>query len=188
MSFLKKIFGKSNVESKSDGFDNLPLNSLADDQLLKDIFVNPAPPVPNQIAMSPKGIKAFLDKDFHSMGYSDGYTSHSAESMKNQVDVIKSEFRKVLSEKIDELRQEMLEMESHLINIEGVDVRLEKQVQKTLEYFEEMKNDLEAEKALSALDEGMVMVGVHKYREGFVRGLMAFQEEKMLGSSTGMFY
>jgi len=188
MSFLKNIFGKNNAGNSTNGaLNSIPFSAPSEDQLLKNLFVNPEPPVNEPVEAAANGISAFLDQDFFSKGYNDGYTSHSADTMKNQVDVIKAEFRLMMSRKIDEIRQEMLEMENHLINIDGVEERLEKQVQKRLEYLLEMKNDLEAEKALSALDEGMVMASVHKYREGFVRGLQTYQEEKMLASSTGMF-
>lgn len=188
MNLLNRLFGKRNSEETISGAATpTTMNQTEEDQILKNIFVNPEPPIAERVDGFENGIKRFLDQNFFKSGYNDGYSTHSSETLKNQLAVIKSEFRYLLSRKIDEIRLEILEMNDHLINIEGVEERLEKQVQKRLDYLRERINDLENEKALSAEDEGLVMAGVYKYREGFIRGLQTYQEEKLIASSTGMF-
>ena len=49
--------------------------------------------------------------------------------------------------------------------------------------IQELKTQIE----LSSVDEGMVMVAIHKYRDGFIKGTGAYQMEKNIGISTGLF-
>ncbi len=189
MNLLKRFFGNSIAGNTISGTNNNTpsISHAEEDQLLKNIFVNPEPPVDDQVEKDGNAIKQFLDQDFLSKGYNDGYSSHSAETMKNQVKVIKNEFRYILSRKVDDLRQEILGFEDHLINIEGIEGRLEKQILKRLSYLQDCIQEIVKEKELSAEDEGLVMTAVYKYHEGFIRGIEAYQEEKLLAACTGLF-
>lgn len=183
MNLLERIFGKKEDQEVTA---TAPQDEMPDVNGLESLFVNPEPPAPPRSEL-PGGIKQFLSGDFFIVGKEDGYLTHSAEVMESKLKVIKADFRNLLSEKIDSVRQEMLELEDHLINIEGVEKRLEKQVKRRLDHYQENKNDLEAEKGLATIDEGHIMLCLHRYREGFIRGIQQYQEEKILASSTGLY-
>ena len=191
MSFLSNIFGRNN-HSSNNGSETEHAQQFHNEPDLKsfeNIFVNPEPPVQEKESETNavSGLEAFLSCDYFKMGFEEGYKTHSAEAKTARINVIKSEFRLIMSRKIDQLRQEMLTLENHLIDVEGIDQRLEKKILKRIGYIKERCVENEKEKALSVEDEGLVMESIHKFTDGFIKGTQMYTEEKLLASSTGMF-
>lgn len=100
---------------------------------------------------------------------------------------MKADFRYNLNLKIDQARQEILKLENHRINVEGMSERLVKQLDNQINAMRSNVAELEAEIALADIDQGYVMIGVYQYRDGFIRGTEAYQEEKLIAGSTGLF-
>lgn len=189
MSWFAKLFGKVNNESST--IDNHVSDSLVEDNfnVNEDLFVNNHPPVPaeEQAIENSKSLKAYFEQDFFRKGYEDGYDGHSAEMLENKIKSIKADFRYNLNLKIDAARQEVVKLENHKIDLEGMSDRLVKQIDNQVNAIKANINEIESEIALSAIDEGLVMIGIHQYHDGFIRGTKAYQDEKYFAGSTSLF-
>jgi len=190
MNFFNKLFGQEKMGDHTNG-NGAALNSTAveanDINVLEDIFVDSKPPVAETVQQSPAGLQLYLEQDFFRKGYEDGHSWHSAEMLENKIKSLKADFRYNVSLKTEQVRQEILELEKHKINIEGMSARMEKQLNAKIASLQFVIDKLETEKALSAEDEGLSMIGIHQYRDGFIRGTESYQQEKLIASSTGMF-
>lgn len=185
MSWFTKLFSKSgndtNQIADNDNVDNV--------NVLEDLFVNNKAPESDSCATSSSegSLKAYLEQDFCSKGYEDGYNGHSFELLDNKILSIKADFRYNLGLKIDSARQDILKLQNHRTNIEGLSERLVQQIDNQISSINFNITELEAEIALATLDEGHVMIAVYQYRDGYLRGAEAYQEEKLIAGSTGLF-
>lgn len=188
MSWFSKRFGKIN--------DSSTINNQASDALLEsninvleNLFVDNNPPVQDheQVIENSSSLKSWLEQDFSRNGFDDGYYGHSAETLENKIKSIKADFRYRLDLKIDAARQEVMILESNKIDVEGMSVSMVKKVALKVDTIKANITELEAEIALASIDEGHVMIAVHQYRDGFLRGTEAYQEEKLIAGSTGFF-
>ncbi len=191
MSFFSNIFN-GNDHASNNGSETKQaqqFHSEPDLRSFENIFVNPEPPIQENNAepITGSGLEEFLARDYFKMGYEDGYKTHSAEAKIASINVIKSKFKMIMSRKIDQLRQELLTIENHLIDVEGIDQRLEKKILKRVEYIKERCKENEKEKVLSTESEGLVAESIHKFTDGFIKGTQMYIEEKLLATSTGMF-
>lgn len=189
MSWLSKFFGKNNNDGSS-------INNQATDQMVEDdfnvnqdIFLNNADPSQEtgQSIENSTGLKAWLEQDFFRKGYEDGYYGHSSEMLENKIKSIKSDFRYNLNLKIDAARQECVKLENYKIDLERMSDRLVKKIDNQANAVRANITELESEIALATIDEGLVMIAIHQYRDGFLHGTEAYQEEKLIAGSTGLF-
>jgi hypothetical protein len=189
MSWFSKLLGKTNSDVAV--INNQASDSIAEDNVnvLEGLFVDNNPPVQvNEATMeNSTGLKAYLEQDFFRKGFDDGYNGHSAELLENKILSMKADFRYNLNLKMDSARQEVLKLENHKINVEGMSERLVKQIDNQVKSIRFNISELEAEIALSTLNEGHVMIVIHQYRDGFIRGTEAYQEEKLIAGCTGLF-
>lgn len=189
MNWFSKLFGKSN-SNEAAAINNSTDTMMEDDvNVLEDLFVNSNPPaqITEPITENSAGLKTYLEQDFFRKGYDDGYNWHSAELLENKLLSMKADFRYSINLKIDAARQEVVKLENHKINVEGMSERLVKQIDNQVNSIRFNITELEAEIALSTLNEGLAMIAIHQYRDGFIRGTEAYLEEKMIAGSTGFF-
>lgn len=190
MSLFSKFFGKSNSNNTMVA-SNHASETLTDDNInvLEGLFVNNQPPIVSvdSNAESAPSLKSYLDQDHFRKGFDDGYNGHATELLENKIRSMKADFRYNLNLKIDQARQEILKLENHKINVDGMSERLVKQLDNQVKAMKANMAELEAEIALADIDQGYVMIGVYQYRDGFIRGTEAYQEEKLIAGSTGLF-
>ena len=190
MSWISTIFGKSNNNgvaiNGSDASDGINGDNI---NVLEGLFVNNQDPsqITETVADSSESLKHYLEQDFFRTGYEDGYNGHSTELLENKIRSMKADFRYNLNLKIDRYRQETLKCENHKINIEGMSDRLYRQIDNQINAIKVNETELEAEIALATIDQGFVMVGIHQYRDGFIRGTEAYQQEKLIAGNIGLF-
>lgn len=190
MSWFSNIFGSSN--SAPAATDSNPgTGAMAGDDInvLEDLFVNNQPPAEatGKTAEDASSLKTYLEQDFFRKGFEDGYNGHAAELLENKILSMKADFRYNLHLKIDQARQEILKLENHRINVEGMSDRLIRQLDNQINAMKANIHELEAEIAMADIDQGYVMIGVYQYRDGFIRGTEAYQEEKLIAGNTGLF-
>lgn len=190
MSWFSTFFGKSDSNNATAGNVHAT-ETLADDNInvLEGLFVNnQAPVLAREMEVDQSSsLKAYLEQDFFRKGFDDGYNGHSAELLENKIKSMKADFRYNLNLKIDATRQEILKLENHKINVEGMSDRLVRQIDNQINAIKANATELEAEIAMATIDQGYVMIGIHQYRDGFIRGTEAYQEEKVIAGSTGLF-
>ncbi|WP_167616646.1 hypothetical protein [Maribellus sediminis] len=189
MIIFKKLFGKTEPEIKST---TEILNPVRDEDtscnVNKELFVNPIPPTQNVKSQQVESmLQIFLGLDYFGNGYKDGYNWHSNELLETRIRAIKADFRMNLGLKFDQVNQDIVKLKSYKIEINSMSEELSAQFEIKLNAKKEILTQIEKEKELSALDEGLVMTCIHKYREGYLQGTNAFMEEKMFASTTGLF-
>ncbi len=185
MNWLTKLFNRS-----GNNHNQVTDHRNADDiNVLEDLFINnKAPEADSLLTTTSEGsLKAYLEQDFCRKGYEDGYNGHSFELLKNKILSIKADFRYNLGLKIDLARQDILKLQNHRTNMEGMSERLVMQIDNQVTAINFNITELEAEIALSTIDSGHVMIAIHQYRDGYLRGAEAYQEEKLIAGSTGLF-
>lgn len=192
MSWFSKMFKeKSDIEALTS---DPKMNQQVMTDLVRvpeNLFVDNEQPVAEQENFSDPGndtnIQSYLEQDFFNKGYKDGYDYHSNDTLVHHIKSIKTDFRIKLDLLIDLKRRKILELKNQHIEVEGLSERLCRQIDTLLSDLTITIERLEKEKELSAIDEGWIMKAVHNYRDGFFRGLEIYQEERLIGISTGFF-
>jgi len=187
MSWFSKFLGTPGNDGSSSNNQLVTPASENDVNVLEDLFVNKNAPVVENDKEGKYSIKTYLEQDFFHRGYNDGYDYHSAEILENRTNSLKADFRFNLSQKIDQARADIVELENHKIDVDGMSQRMVKQLDNRIAALRDIMNELESEIAMSALDEGSAMIGIYQYRDGYIRGTEAYQAEKLIAGSTGMF-
>ncbi len=190
-NFFKNLFRDGNAKSAESAqvLDNAGTNqNLAD--ISEDLFIEDEAPVEEVQATSQKAkshLASFLDRNFYSMGFQDGYMRHSLELLDTKVRKIKAEFRLCIDKQSQEVHKQILELDKHLIDIDGLSERLTGKVMLSKKKLQQDFDRLESEKQKSAIDEGLVMVAVHQYNEGYYMGVSMYQNENHLIEGTSLF-
>jgi len=189
MSWFSNFFGRSNRPAATDPNPGTVAMAGEDINVLEDLFINNQPPAEatEKAVEDATSLKNYLEQDFFRKGFEDGYNGHAAELLENKILSMKADFRYNLNLKIDQARQEILKLENHRISVEGMSDRLIRQIDNQINAMKSNISELEAEIALADIDQGYVMIGVYQYRDGFIRGTEAYQEEKLIAGSTGLF-
>jgi phage pi2 protein 07 len=180
MNIFKRLFNRT---------ANTETLATKNPEINKQLFVEEeAPTALIQEELKESKLKIFLDTNFGPKGFNDGYELRSYEILQAGMKRIKSDFRLIVDQIIAEKNAEIFELKNHIINIDGVSEKLSKQIENRILEIQTVINKIEKEKALSIEDEGMVMVPINNYHDGFVRGTEFYQQEKLFAKSTGLFY
>lgn len=183
MNRFKRLFQRNNSSAMSDS-NQIPMGSTPDN--FEELFVDANPPSEDLTSEGNK-LNAFVNNDFSSKGYNDGYLQHSKEMLDLNIKSMKAEFRTIVDEIIDQKKSRLHSIRNHIIATEGISTTLERQLNNSIQEIEDCIVLLEKEKELSVSDEGLFMKPFYNYRIGFIKGLDLYQEEKLFCQSTGIF-
>lgn len=191
MNWINRVLGRQGTEdpkSTQVAVADPDLGSR-DPQIPRNLFLEEeAPPLGEpERGGTDTSVKVFLDRDFFRIGREDGYGTHSADTLGINQRRIRAEFRFAVEQLIDETKREILLLKTHLINAGSISDSIRDQLQLRIDELKTRLEYLEREKELSVDDEGLVSAALHKYHDGFVRGVQAYEEEKIFASSTGLF-
>jgi uncharacterized membrane protein len=156
----------------------------------KDLFSDIHAPTITAVSTSNQGpsqIRSFLNRDYNNIGYTDGYEHHNSETLAQKLLMLKSEFRQIADEAIDERQQEIFQLRKQHVQTRNLSPRLSEQIELQIAEVETKVAKLEQEKALSTEDEGLVMRVIHAYRDGFLRGSQDWHEVSIFARRTGLF-
>lgn len=189
MNWLSKLLGKSKSNDSTGNTQTSVNNSEDNIMVAENLFVDSNAPtqINEPAAEDSSSLKAYLEQDFLHKGYEDGYNWHSAELLENKILCLKADFRYNLGSKIDAARQEVLKLENLKTGVDSLSATLVKQMDNQVNLYKFNITELEAEIALSALNEGHVMIAIHNYRNGYIQGTTAYLDEKRIAGSTGLF-
>lgn len=184
MNWLQKIFNPSSKKNSINGNDIL--SEVAIDE---NVFIDSDPPMEGDLSDFSRTnfITVFLERDFAYKGRIDGYEYHSEELLANSIRRIKADFRLALDNEIDAKRKVLQQLEDDSINSGSISEKLIEQFDKNFARLKDTIDRYEHEKVLSVDDEGWVMKPIHEYRDGFIRGMQDYYQEKNLGLETGLF-
>ena len=124
-------------------------------------------------------VQEFLERDFFTEGFQDGYKFHNVEVRNEKVKRIVTEFRTHVRIRMEDIENEKLRLEQELINLADISEINSQRLQKTLEHLQKKWESLQNELALSVDHEGFVSHAVHAYVDGFRSGV-----EQWMGEST----
>lgn len=182
MNWFKRLFGINGNEKAENSEFNPEI------EVAEDLFIDEQPPKPETaINQKVSGISDFLELDFRSKGYDDGYEFHSSEKMNQGFQNIRSEFRLEVDKVIDQKQKEILELKDQRIESKGISEELVEKIDSKLEHLDAVLQKLEQEKVLSVDNEGWIGKAIYRYRNGYVRGMDMYYQEKQIGGSTGFF-
>lgn len=182
MNFLKKIFGQ---EKETATVVNTTQETSSEIPVKESLFTDGENHPESKVKTSP--VKIFLETDYRNKGYHDGYNYHCAEVLSYKVRSLLSEFRNLVEEHLENIEKEIRNLRLHRIESEGLSVRLVKKIDLEIEALVSVRSKLVREMELSASEEGLVMRAVNRYRDGFMRGMEDYQQQKMLGIGSGLF-
>lgn len=192
MNWLAKMFKeKSDVETLTP--DQKSNQQMNEDRfpVPENLFVDHTPPPEKQENSHETGdcinIQTFLDQDYFGQGYKDGFNYHTPETLNQHVKCIKSDYRIKLDLLIDMKRRKILELRNQNIEVGSLSDRISRQIELLISDLTVTIERLEKEKVLSSEDEGWIMKAVNAYREGFSRGFEMYNDERLIGISTGFF-
>lgn len=188
MNWLKRIFVRR-PEVIVDNSISTPKEILDEpNNILEELFVDKTPPVSlKEEEKQPTILQSFLQANYSTLGFQDGYDHHAMEFLTHKLNIFKSEFRNIIDETVDSRNQEIFQLRKQMIETQGLSERLVEQVELRIAELKDIVVKLEKEKELSAFDEGLIMKTIHQYKEGFLRGSKDYHEEKFFASSTGLF-
>ncbi len=182
MNFFKKLFGIGN-QNPMTGDSQISVNLV----ISEDLFVDNQPPRVQEKPAPVSALMQFLRADYLGEGFRNGYALHSADALESALRHLKAEFRLIVDEVINKHKQEMSAIRQQIIATSGISGRLQSQLELRVQSLNEIVLQLEKAKELSIDDEGLIAKPVHCYRDGFLKGLAQYHEERFIAPSTGMF-
>ncbi len=179
----------SNIFSKKQTSEIHCANPEAEEQeKLKELFVDETIPevLPNA---EKKGIDIlqYLEQDFQSEGFANGYKFHSSEILETRLQAIKADFRLKIDVVIDQKNRMYLELQANATDIMDISERLYRQYADSMAEIHHKIKELENQRDLSSMNEGWIMKVIHEYKDGYLKGMQLYSEEKLLAISTGLF-
>lgn len=192
MKWLSQMFKeKSDVDTLTADTTGNPSINGNRIPILENLFVDHEPPIQEQSKSSEPSegvnIQLFLEQNFFDMGYKDGFDYHSPDTLTEHVKYIKADFRIKLDLLIDLKRRKILELRNQNIEVDSLSDRISRQITLLINDLTATIERLEKEKELSSADEGWIMKAIHSYRDGFSRGFEMYNDERLIGISTGLF-
>ncbi|HMQ68889.1 MAG TPA: hypothetical protein PKA90_07780 [Ignavibacteria bacterium] len=154
----------------------------------ENLFEDKGTPEKKAIASEKKtGLSEFIEKDYYSDGYNDGYDYPSENILNSSVEKIKSDFILILEKTIDEMNNEIIKLSEHTINISEISPRACSLTDNRIKELRKLILRMIEEKELCENNKGMILSPINSYVSGFDKGLFTFTQEKMIMSSTGLF-
>ncbi len=165
----------------------------ANDSHFQQLFVENESPVkelniykePESLVKSP--LESFLNENHLQNGYSDGYLYHSSEMKEATIRSMKASFCELIDRTITLFENEYNSLNVHLSEISDLGNEYNKPIEDKLALINDRIQRLLNEKDLSHMLEGLIQKPLHQYIEGYLKGVKAYQQEKILNSSYNLF-
>lgn len=178
MNILKNLFGGSRkTKQQESSTEVLPLTTVMEAPQENippvDLFIdNEVPQLERKTTMETQNkITVFLNRNYHSMGTSDGYEYHSQETLETAMKKIRAEFQLIVDQSIQEKFTSRLQIKHLIVDVANISEEAKQKLENTIEEINSSLALLQEQKELSAVSEGWVMNAVHSYHQGFVQGL-----------------
>ncbi len=189
MSFLNNLFGGSASKNVSltETIESSKINESAKAVNIPpaELFIDNIPPAVQTKTEehSTNKISKFINRDYFSLGFNDGYEYHSNDILESGKKKIKAEFLLILDQSIEEKQRERLKTKNLLVDVSEVSEDASKKLENTIEEMNFSINTLQKQKELSCDNEGWVMTAIHSYYMGFKQGIDDFiAGEELLNS------
>ena len=189
MSIFKNLFGKSAIKevSLTETIGSPKINDFVKAENIPpaELFIDNNPPATQTKTeeYSTNKISRFLNRDYFTLGFNDGYEYHSNETLESGNKKIKADFLLILDQSTEEKQLERLKTKNLLVDVREVSVDASQKLENTIEELNFSINTLQKQKELSCDNEGWVMTAIHSYNMGFKQGTDDFiAGEELLNS------
>lgn len=190
---ILKLFnfnGRSNTDQEND--DIMQTNGSAK-EVERDLFVDSNIPEHSPVTVQTgNALMSFLNTDFYSIGYNDGYDNHSETAFRESQIRIVQGFMFAVETVISQRKEFICSLRKHIRNIGNSSVTDTLIAEDKIHEVKLVIQELESQKSLAFNNglppvAGLVMKPITQYRSGYINGLKAYSEEKFFASSTGLF-
>ncbi|MBF8149263.1 hypothetical protein ITJ86_05110 [Winogradskyella sp. F6397] len=180
MKTIKRLFGLNKESRKSQGFKNSDPIGLSESTHLppEELFIDNSSPKESREVKKVHSqlINDYLNKDYYQIGIQEGFSMHSNEAAQSRKQLIKSNFRNLINEIIEENREAIFNLSNSLIEVSDLSTELKDKLENKIEFLKAEIDDLDLQKQLSIEDEGLVMSAIHSYHQGFLSGIKSYLE------------
>jgi len=180
MKFFKRLLGiKTNNKDVDQNLfldNNPPMTTLEEQEQIE------------QINIDRNKLLQFEDRNYffilgQQLGFQEGnYVVHD-----KRIKAIKADFTRTVDVEMEKLSNKKFEVKSLILENKGISTLLEEQYHLKLEQLEAKLQELEEAKALSVDDEGLVMISLHAFQEGFVSGIQLKNKETKILTPTKIY-
>jgi hypothetical protein len=133
---------------------------------------------------SPKPIlQTLLERDYHGLGYRDGYGLHDIDKLVFQLEVIASDFRQAYDRALQDIVMDMDALVPHLTDkVQEVAPEIHRKSKTRYEQLDREFRSLSLQKDLALTGEGYIERSIKYYKSGFIEGYEFYLEEKKMFS------
>jgi len=186
MNFFKSLFGNNGSNENSDQATANPVMDIPNEKF-RETFIDENPPASNIEVPRENILKLFMDQNFYSKGYNDGYSFHSTQSLESGIATISSEYRHILEIMIDDKKSEVYELSQSKLQLEGMPGNISEQFDLRIDTIKDSISKCKEEYSLSKDKKGNIEYILNKYTEGFLKGQQQYFNEEVFVKSTGLF-
>lgn len=192
MNFIKNLFkGRNNGRAETQAEVNSDFQNTFSAELPeteKELFTDEGAAEKINISKKEKSLlSGFLETDFYTNGFNDGYDYPSDKIMETSMAKIKTDFILIIEKTTDELNKEIIKRTEFSINVSDISDKTNALAENSIAELRKLILKLIDEKNLCRKNEGMILTALNKYRLGFEKGLFTYTQEKMIISGTGLF-
>lgn len=187
MNFFTKLFNRNGSQKNSNQVAiTEQVNDISNDGF-KQVFIDENPPVSDYEMKKVNVLKIFMEQNFFSKGYNDGYEFHSKQSLDLGIATIRSEYQHLVDITMDDKKTEIYLLKHHKIENEGMPGNIVEQFDLKIDEYSEFISKCQREYELAEYNKGHIEFPINKYAEGFDRGQQQYFNEKFFAESTGLF-
>lgn len=148
----------------------------------ENLFIDPIYPESNeQITINQENdLVDFLERDFKSLGYKDGYKYHSTDVLENYKQIIRCEFIEIICSTANRVQAKRSELRNCLIDVKQISIKSEEKLNYRIKELDNCIENLHKEKELARVNNGLIAKIIYTYHDGFIRGVEDYTEEKLL--------
>ncbi|WP_323027486.1 hypothetical protein [Gelidibacter japonicus] len=174
MRTLKKLFGFRDLKNPHE------LNSTHIPS--KELFIDSS--IPNEPGATEKistnSINIFLNKNYYQNGINDGFSMHSNEAAHSRKQAIKSDFRNLLVQLINQNKEDILHLTNSTVEVANLSLELKEKLENKIQFLSNQIDEYNQQMELSSQNEGLVMSAIHNYHQGFLSGMKSYLEMENL--------
>lgn len=184
--FGNKSNGNAVIEQSMSKADTLTESSLP--HVPYHLFVDNNQPGFEEKKMATKKseLNGFLNRNFFSEGFRDGYEFHSVDFFNKNTDALASEFRFLLDKEIQKVKSEISDLKIEVAHLgdrmpalkQALEIKMEEQENFAIEYADH--------KAMSVDFEGWFSMPIRNYQRGFEAGQTKHLKERNMFGDIGI--
>lgn len=188
MKTLKELFGLKVNRKPSTEFDELKKANSFDSKHIpsKELFTDNSILEEHEATkrINSDPINVFLGKNYYDIGVREGFSIHSNEAAQSRKQAIKSDFRNLLTQLINQNKEDILRLTNSAVEVADLSLELKEKLENKIEFLNHQIEKYNQQMELSSQDEGFIMSAIHNYHQGFLSGMRSYMEmEKLITKS-----